>query len=95
MGPGSNFKTENKNVRTLGYISNQQDLINIYDNHNITVLPSYTEATPSVVDESLSRKRPVIIFKDIEYIVREKKGIFISKRDTGSFSNTAKYIIDH
>ena len=85
----------NNKIKIHGYVANPKSLINIYDNHNITVLPSYTEATPSVVDESLSRKRPVIIFEDIEYIVREKKGIFISKRDTGSFSNTAKYIIDH
>ena len=57
------------------------------------VLPSFTEATPYVVDESLSRKRPVIIFEDIAYIVKDKKGIFVSKRDVRSFSETAKYII--
>ena len=40
------------------------------------ILPSYTEATPYVVDEALARKRPVIIFDDISYIVIDKKGIF-------------------
>jgi len=96
VGNSKNHKDiANNKIKIHGYVANPKSLINIYDNHNITVLPSYTEATPSVVDESLSRKRPVIIFEDIEYIVREKKGIFISKRDTGSFSNTAKYIIDH
>ena len=58
-------------------------------------LPSFTEATPYVVDESLSRKRPVIIFEDIAYIARGKKGIFVSKRDISSLSETAKYIMQN
>ncbi len=59
------------------------------------ILPSFTEATPYVVDESLSRKRPVIIFEDIDYIVRDKMGIFVSKRDIDSFSKTTKYVMDN
>jgi glycosyltransferase involved in cell wall biosynthesis len=59
------------------------------------VLPSFTEATPYVVDESLARRRPVIIFEDIDYIVRDKKGVFVSKRDIDSFSKTTKYIMDN
>ena len=59
------------------------------------ILPSFTEATPYTVDESLSRKRPVIIFEDIDYIIRDKKGIFVSKRDLNSFSETTKYIMDN
>ena len=54
------------------------------------VLPSFTEATPYVVDEALSRKRPVIIFEDIAYIVRDKKGIFVSERNVNSFSRNYK-----
>ncbi len=85
----------NNNIKLLGYIADPQSLINIYDNHNIMVLPSFTEATPYVVDEALSRKRPVIIFEDIDYIVRDKKGIFVSKRDLNSFSETTKHIMDN
>ena len=59
------------------------------------VLPSFTEATPYVVDEALSRKRPVIIFEDIDYIIRDKKGIFVSKRDLNSFSEITKHIMDN
>ena len=59
------------------------------------ILPSFTEATPYVVDESLSRKRPVIIFNEIDYIVRDKKGIFVSKRDLDAFSSTTEYIMDN
>ena len=85
----------NNNIKLLGYIADAQSLINIYDNHNIMVLPSFTEATPYVVDEALSRKRPVIIFEDIDYIVRDKKGIFVSKRDLNSFSEITKHIMDN
>ena len=90
-----NHNISNKRIKFLGYVADSKSLINIYDNHNITVLPSFTEATPYVVDESLSRKRPVIIFEDIEYIVRGKKGIFVSKRDKDSFLETTKYIMDN
>ena len=85
----------NNNIKSLGYVADPQSLINIYDNHNIMVLPSFTEATPYVVDEALARKRPVIIFEDIAYIVGNKKGIFVSKRNIDSFSETTKYIMDN
>ena len=44
--------------------NNEQTLINFYDDHNIFILPSYTEGHPMTLLESLSRLRPVIIFKD-------------------------------
>ena len=95
VGNLENQKIIQNNVKTLGYIADTQLLIDVYDEHNIMILPSFTEATPYVVDEALARKRPVIIFEDIEYIVRGKKGIFVSKRDTSSFVNTAKFIMDN
>ena len=93
VGDTKNQNISNKNIKLLGYISDPQALINIYDNHNITILPSFTEAYPYVVDESLSRKRPVIIFEDIAYIVKDRKGIFVSKRNIDSFSETTKYVM--
>ena len=95
VGNSENHNIDNKNIKLMGYVADTQSLINIYDNHNITVLPSFTEATPYVVDESLSRKRPVIIFEDIDYIVRGKKGIFVSKRSIDSFTETSKYIMEN
>ena len=82
-----------KNINFPGYISNRQDLINTYDNHNILVLPSYTEGQPYVVDESLVRRRPVLIFEDIEHIIKDRKGIFVSKRNPESFIETTKFIM--
>ena len=77
----------------LGYISDPNSLKNVYDDHNITVLPSYTEGYPYVVDESLSRERPVIVFEEISYVVNNKKGIFVCKRDLSSFEKTVNDII--
>ena len=88
-------KISNNNINLINYVSDTRKLINIYDRNNITILPSYTEGSPNVVNESLSRKRPVIIFEDIDYIIKDKKGIFVSKRDPKSFSETAKNIIDN
>ena len=95
IGNSENQKILNKNIKLLGYVADPKSLINIYDKHNIMVLPSFTEGTPYTVDESLSRRRPVIIFEDIAYIVRDKIGIFVSKRDIDSFSKTTKYIMDN
>ena len=95
VGNSKNHNISNKNIKLLGYVADPQSLINIYDNHNIMILPSFTEATPYVVDEALSRKRPVIIFEDIAYIAKDKKGIFISKRNINSFLETTKYIMDN
>ena len=63
-------------------------MIDAYDNHNILILPSFTEGQPYVVDESLARRRPVIIFEDIAHIIKERKGIFVSKRTVDSFCET-------
>ena len=93
VGNSENQTVLNNKIKFLGYVADPQKLINIFDKHNITILPSYSEATPYVVDESLSRKRPVIIFEDINYIVRNKKGIFISKRDLNSLEETVEYIM--
>ena len=95
VGNSENQNILNKSIKLFGYIANPQSLIDIYDEHNIMILPSYTEGTPYVVDESLSRKRPVIIFEDIDYIVRDKKGIFVTKRDIDSFLKTTKYIMEN
>ena len=80
VGDCKNKSISKKNIKYLGYVASQETLINIYDNHNIMVLPSFTEATPYVVDEALSRKRPVVIFEDIAYIAKDKNGIFISTK---------------
>ena len=95
VGNIKNLKTSNKNIKLIGYISDKQSLIDIYDSHNILILPSFTEGQPYVVDESLARRRPVIVFEDIAHIIKERKGIFISKRTIDSFCETTKHVMQN
>ena len=88
-----NFKYDNPKVNFIGHGYTAPDLIKIYDNHNIFILPSFTEAHPKVIDESLARMRPVIIFEDIKHIIQNKKGIFVSKRNAASLEETINFII--
>ena len=94
-GNSKNFNFENPNIKLLGYISDASSLIKAYDECNITILPSFTEGYPYVVDESLARKRPVIIFEEISYVVNNKKGIFITKRNSNSLNNTIRFILEN
>jgi glycosyltransferase involved in cell wall biosynthesis len=82
-----------KKINFLGHGFDSSKLIPIYDDHNIFILPSYTEAHPKVLDESLARGRPVIIFEEIKHVIQNRKGIFVSKRNSGSFLETINYII--
>ena len=84
---------DNPNILFPGYISDRQLLIDAYDNHNILILPSYTEGQPYVVDESLARRRPVLIFRDIEHIIKERKGIFVAERNIDSLTKTIEHIM--
>lgn len=88
-------KYENKKINYIGHGYNAPSLIKIYDNHNIFILPSFTEAHPKVIDESLARLRPVIIFEEIKHVIQNKKGIFVSKRNIMSLTNTINFIIEN
>ena len=72
--------------------NNEQNLIKFYDDHNIFILPSYTEGHPMVLLEALARLRPVIIFRDIEHVVGDKNGIFVAERNSNSFLEQINYI---
>ena len=81
-----------KNIKFLNEISSKQKIINLYDDHDIFILPSYTEGSPKVILESLARKKPIIIFKEIKHVKNKFKGIFISKRNSENLKNTIYYI---
>ena len=93
VGRTENLKSNNKKVNFLKHTHDPKELIKIYDNHNIFILPSFTEAHPKVVDEALARMRPIIIFEDINHIIKNKKGIYVSKRNTKSLLETISYIM--
>jgi glycosyltransferase involved in cell wall biosynthesis len=93
VGNTKNLKLKNKKINFFGFKNTVSALIKTYDNHNITILPSFTEAHPKVVDESLARARPVIIFEEINHIIQNKYGVFVSKRNAKSLSETIDFIM--
>ena len=95
VGNTKDLKTNNKKINFFGFENNVSALIKIYDNHNITILPSFTEAHPKVVDESLARLRPVIVFEEINHIIQDKQGLFVSKRNAAALSETIKFIMNN
>jgi len=95
VGSSNNLKKDYKGVNFIGYINDTNQLIKIHDNHNIFILPSYTEAHPQVLYESLARLRPVIIFEEITHVTKNYQGIFISKRNSQSLLNTIKFIMEN
>lgn len=84
-----------KRVNYYPQIFNKKKIINIYDKANIFILPSFTESNPKVIWESLARLRPVIVFNDIKHVVRNKIGVYVSKRNAISFIKTVNFIINN
>ena len=82
-----------KKVNFEGHVHNLNQLIKIYDNNNIFILPSFTEAHPKVIDESLARMRPIIIFEEIEHIIQDKKGIIVAKRNANSLLEKINFVM--
>jgi len=74
-------KINQSNIKILPTQSNKNKLIKHYDDHNIFILPSFTEGHPMVLLEALARRRPVIIFDEIKHVIGDKKGIFVSRRN--------------
>ena len=89
----SNLQNFNQsNVRIHQTQSSKIKLIKYYDDHNIFVLPSYTEGHPMVLLEALARRRPVVVFEDIKHVIGDKRGIFVSKRNFINFFGTLNNI---
>ena len=76
-----------KNINLMSFENNNDAIIDIYDNHSIFILPSYTEAHPQVLDEALARCRPVIVFKEVDHVVRDRQGVFVCERNLKSLEN--------
>lgn len=94
VGGSSNFKQSSK-ISFFKQVSKKKELIKLYDNHNIFVLPSFTEGAPKVILESLSRLRPVIIFKEIKHVKLNFRGIFICERKAYNLEKKINYILQN
>ncbi len=85
---------KNPKLKIFGQISSENSLIKFYDNSDIFILPSYTEAFPQVILESFSRLKPVIIFKEISFLKSMfRHGLFCCYRDHKSLEKTIKKIV--
>ncbi len=82
-----------KNINFFKVVNDQAQLIKIYDEHKIFILPSFTEGEPMALLESLARLKPVIIFQEIEHVIQKRAGIFISKRNYDSLDQTINHIL--
>tara|TARA_B100001094_G_scaffold256653_1_gene255943 strand:- start:42 stop:1064 length:1023 start_codon:yes stop_codon:yes gene_type:complete len=88
----SSYSINQSNIKIFSNQNNKSKLIKYYDEHNIFILPSFTEGHPMVLLEALARRRPVIIFDEIKHIIGDKKGIFVSKRNFINFFGTLNHI---
>ena len=88
----TSYNISQSNVKIHLTQNNKTKLIKFYDDHNIFILPSYTEGHPMVLLEALARRRPVVVFDEIKHVVGDKKGIFITKRNFSNLLETLKHI---
>ena len=86
------YNINQSNIKIQQNQNNKLKLIKLYDDHNIFILPSFTEGHPMVLLEALARRRPVVIFEEIKHVIGDKKGIFVSKRNFLSFLATLNHI---
>ena len=93
VGKIEGTKINKEKINLLGFESNISSLIQTYDKHNITILPSFTEAHPKILDESLARFRPVIIFKEIDHVIQNRNGIFVAERNEKSLSQVIEFVM--
>jgi len=92
IGLGNKPRNTSNKIRFLDPISIKKDLIRQYDQHDIFILPSFTEGHPQVLLESLVRQRPVVVFEEIEHVLQKYEGVFVCKRDHNHFLNLIKFI---
>ena len=92
IGNGDFIKKTNHRIRVINFVNNETKLIKLYDLSNIIILPSFTEAHPKVIDEALSRMRPVIVFDDIKYVINKRYGVFSVKRNSEELMKVINFI---
>jgi len=88
-----NENIKHENIKVISFDNKDDSIIKFYDSHNILILPSFTEGHPQVLDEALSRLRPVIIFKEISHVIGKREGVFIAERNSSSLFKVIDYII--
>ena len=95
LGVKNNNKSNNIKIKYYKETSKKEKIIEHFDKNNIFILPSFTEGYPKVLLESLSRNRPVIVFKEISHVKTNFKGIFVSERNSKSLQKNILYILSN
>lgn len=95
VGIKNKHKSINKKIKYYAETSKKKRVIEYFDKNNIFILPSFTEGYPKVILESLSRLRPVIVFKEISHVKVNYNGIFVSKRNSKSLQKTIIHILSN
>ena len=81
-----------------GYISFGDDLLNIYRENDIFVLPSISEGTPRVLMEAMSKGLPIVATNDgvIPYTIKNgHNGILVPPKDSKAIANSILRIRDN
>tara|TARA_B100001093_G_scaffold451039_1_gene458201 strand:- start:784 stop:1824 length:1041 start_codon:yes stop_codon:yes gene_type:complete len=100
---GNDFKYLKKNkypknnkIKIFGQVSSTKKLINFLDKSDIFILPSYVEAYPQVILESLSRLKPVLVFNEIKYLKKTFSfGLYNCERSSYHFEKNLKKMINN
>ena len=92
IGQGKRPDKTHERIKFINPISRKEDLIKQYDDHDIFILPSFTEGQPQVLIESLIRERPVIVFNEIQHVCQNYKGIFVVDRNPKNLIDIIQFI---
>ena len=93
VGIKKKINPKGSKIRFYKETSSQKKIINYYDNSNIFILPSFTEGSPKVILESLSRQRPVIIFSEIQHVKSKFRGVYSCNRNSRDLRKLINYIM--
>ncbi|MDD5445957.1 MAG: glycosyltransferase [Candidatus Pacebacteria bacterium] len=93
-GEGKPINQDNKNLSYLGILG-REEIKNTYDDNDILILPSYTEAFPMVILEAMARGL-VILVSDIpgmrEIIKEKRNGYFFLPGDVEKIEKIVTYL---
>ena len=85
---------KSKKIKIFGQTSTNTKLIKFFDQSDIFILPSFFEAYPQVILESLSRLKPIVIFNEIKYLKKTFPcGLYNCKRNKSDLEKKLKLIM--
>ncbi|MBI5182951.1 MAG: glycosyltransferase family 4 protein [Nitrospinae bacterium] len=88
----------NNYIRFLGYITNGPELMKIYKDSDIFILPSLTEGLPVVLFESMASGVPVIAsgIKGIRSLIEDRKnGLLVKPKDPQAIAYAIEELINN